>query len=292
VNEKLEILRDVILNEDETAKKRIYEQVLGEKLNQLDAPYLFDVINHIVELLSPPEPKANESSIEVLALLTKEASDLFQSLQPTNIDRRLLSAIQDYIKALTERNFSPIKVDLFSNKLRTYLVEFKEELPGFAIAEISALLLSQERVLRQFPVWKSFEQEASHFVPSDEVLVQNNSLFESIANETRNSGGAVSDQVLDAFGRLEETSEATIRDTARFGVWRSVENFIKTNIKHVIDTTKNWSKSHSANQQRYLRYVERLLPSLKLFVVTNEKYAWLLPVIHWLEESIKTMKLG
>jgi hypothetical protein len=47
-----------------------------------------------------------------------------------------------------------------------YLIEMKDELPSFAIAEVSALLLSQKRVLRQFPIWRDFERDASQFVPT------------------------------------------------------------------------------------------------------------------------------
>jgi hypothetical protein len=157
IEKEIDLLQGATLHSNDEARKEIYERVLGEKLDQLDAPYLFEIINYIVELTNTPAVEASASAGEGLALLVKEANDLAKSLVQTNVDRRFLSAINEYIGALTESNFSPIKVDLFSNRLRFYLVEMKDELPGFAIAEVSALLLSQERVLRQFPTWRAFE---------------------------------------------------------------------------------------------------------------------------------------
>ncbi len=285
------LLRKACLDGDEKAKKQIYDNILGEKLEQLDAPYLFDIVNFIVELLAPPLAEPSANATEALALLTKEAADLAAHIVQTNVDRRFLSALQDYISALTEHSFSPIKVDLYSNKLRAYLIEMKEQLPGFAIAEVSALLLSQEQVLRQFPAWRSFESDASKFSPTKEMFGQNQRLLEGLAAVTRNSEGVASDGVLDAFDKLEDSIDAlNVRNTTELGVFRSIENFIKTNIRHVINTAKAWQVNSSPNQARYARYLERLIPLIKLYIAANEKYAWLLPVIQWLEDLIKTKK--
>lgn len=148
---------------DEEARREIYEVVLGEKLEQLDAPYLFSVVDFLVQLLAPQPPDASANANESLALLTKQAIEIAERLEKTNIDRRFAFALREYVDVLTERSFSPIKAELFSNKIRSYLFEFKDEVPGFAIAEVSALLLSQEQVFRQFPVWRTFEADASKF---------------------------------------------------------------------------------------------------------------------------------
>jgi hypothetical protein len=291
VGHDIDRLRKAAIENDEQSRKQIYESVLGKKLDQLDAPYLFEVINFFVELTNPPNAEISANASEGLALLVKEAHDLAASLIQTNVDRRFLSAINEYITALTETNFSPIKVDLFSNRLRFYLIEMKDELPGFAIAEVSALLLSQERVLRQFPAWRDFETDASRFSPDEQTSIDQQKLLESIASETKNAEGVASNGVLDAFDRLlESSSDANLKDTAALGIWRSVENFLKTNIRYVIGAAKTLRTNITANQLRYIKYLERIVPYLKLYVRMDEKRAWLLPVIQWLEDTLKTVK--
>ena len=46
--------RAALMENDDDSKKKIYADVLGKELEQLDAPYLFDVIDFIVELANPP----------------------------------------------------------------------------------------------------------------------------------------------------------------------------------------------------------------------------------------------
>jgi hypothetical protein len=279
------------LRDDEIAKKKIYQEILGKDLEQLDAPYLFEIIDFIVELTAPPPSDASENAKEGLAILAKQANELAERLAQTNIDRRFLTAINDYVGVLTDHRFSPIKVDLFSNRIRSYLVEMRDELPGFAIAEVSALLLSQERVLRQFPEWRTFERDASQFEPNEQTQQKQQELLQNLAIETRSESGIASRSVLDALERLKESSaETTLNNTAALGIWRSVENFLKTNIRYVIDAVKSAQSNLSRDQARYLRFLERLIPSLKLYVAMDERRAWLLPVIQWLEETLKAIK--
>lgn len=289
VGQNIDLLKRAALENEEPAKKLIYERILGEKLDQLDAPYLFEIINFVVDLTSPPPNDVSANANEGLALLAKEAHDLAGSLIRTNVDRRFLSAINEYIGALTEPNFSPIKVDLFSNRLRFYLIEMKDELPGFAIAEVSALLLSQERVLRQFPLWRTFESDASQFQIDQDTAKNQQTLLERIAFETKRSTGIASEGVLDAFDRLVESSTES-KKTATLGIWRSVENFLKINIRYVIGVAKALQTNVTANQIRYVKYLERLIPALKLYVSMDPSRAWLLPVIQWLEDTLKTIK--
>ncbi|WP_315799421.1 hypothetical protein [Bradyrhizobium sp. SZCCHNR1002] len=291
IENDLDLAEKAIFQNDETAKKEVYQKVFGERLDQLDAPYLFDIQDFKIELTSPPNSETTPTATEGLALLLKEAHALASSLAQTNVDRRFVSAINEYIDALTEQNFSPIKVDLFSNKLRFYLVEMKDELPGFAIAEVSALLLSQERVLRQFPAWRAFEADASNFNPDEETSTTQEELLAHIANETKGSTDIASTSVLEALDRLIETSEDPLtKKTAELGVWRSVENFLKTNIKHVVDAAKSVQQNVTQNQLRYLKYAERLLPAARLYATMDSSRAWLLPVIQLLEDTIKQMK--
>lgn len=291
LGQEVKTLTLAINDNDEDAIKKIYQEIVGGKLEQLDAPYLFDVVNSIVGLTNPPTVDQSQNAKEGLAILVKEASDLAGRLVQTNIDRRFISAVGEYIDALTEPNFSPIKVDLFSNKLRYYLIEMRDELPGFAVAELSALLLSQERVLRQFPSWRDFENDASKYTPDDQTASKQRELLEKIASTTRETAGVATDEVLAALGRLEESSsDKNLQGTGALGVWRSVENFLKTNIRHVIQTAKSLQSNLSVNQTRYIRYLKRLLPYLKLYVAMDERRAWLRPVIQWLEDTLKSLE--
>jgi hypothetical protein len=115
--------------------------------------------------------------------------------------------------------------------------------------------------------------------------------LKSIATETRRIEGIASESVLEAFDRLVESSaETEIRNTAALGVWRSVENFLKINIRYVIGAAKSLQTNVTSNQIRYVKYLERLVPYLRLYVAMDEKRAWLLPVIQWLEDTLKTVK--
>jgi len=283
-------LRDALANDDE-AKKRIYEKILGNQLQQQEAPYLFDINNYIIGLIGPQKTDTPINAEEGRALLAKEADELSKRLSQTNIDRRLLSALTDYVDALAEDSFSPIKVDLFSNKIRFFIIELHEELPTFAIAELSALLLSQERVLRQYPVWREFERDASNFNPDEGTRKSQDELLRNIAEETRRADGPADNEVREALERLEQAgSNSDAKTTTTLGVWRSVENYLKTNIRYVIDIAKHLQTNLSENQARYLRYLERLLPLLKLYAKMDPGRAWLLPVIQWLEDTLKTLK--
>ncbi|HEX4407488.1 MAG TPA: hypothetical protein VH206_01830 [Xanthobacteraceae bacterium] len=291
ISRDLALLEQAYIHNDDVAKKQIYDHVLREELEQLDAPYLFEIVDFIIEIVSSPEGDSSTGATEGLAILVKEASNLAGRLTQTNIDRRFLSAINEYVDALTEANFSPIKVDLFSNRLRFYLIEMKDEIPGFAIAELSALLLSQERVLRQFPVWRAFEADASKFDPDEQTAQKQRNLLESIAADTRQFEGVASDKVREALNRLEETgTNENKQKTAALGVWRAVENLIKINIRHVIDSVKLLQTSLTNNQIRYFKYLERLLPLLRLYAQMDPSRAWLLPVIQWLEDTLKSIK--
>jgi len=290
IGSRIDVL-DKAIGGDTEALKAVYAAILGEKLDQLDAPYLFEVIDSVVELSSPAEFDLASNAKEGLALLIKTANDLAGSLISTNLDKRFLGALNDYIEALADQNFSPIKVDLLSNRLRTYLTEMKDELPAFAIAEVSALLLSQERVLRQFPTWRQFEAEASNYEPDDQTAEHQKALLEDITTQTKTTDGIATPNVLDALDRLLETNaEPTTKQTTALGVWRSVENFLKTNIRHMIGFGKSLQANLTLNQARYAKYLERLIPSLKLYASLDPSHAWLLPVIHWLEDTLKALK--
>lgn len=289
-NTDLSLAKEAISG-NETARKSIYDRVLGEKLNQLDAPYLFDIVDFLIQLLNPPAAETSANAAEALALLTKQAFEIAERLDKTNVDRRFASALREYVDVLTEQNFSPIKVELFSNKLRAYLFELKDELPGFAIAEVSALLLSQEQVLRQFPAWRAFEAEASRFALDKQEAERQRAVLENIAAETKTAGEVASESVREALARLEESSHSgTTKTTTELGIWRSLENFVKTNLRVLIATSRNLQEYVSTNQYLYLKYIERLLPHLKLYVAMKENLAWLMPVLHWVEEYIKSVK--
>ncbi|WP_128959932.1 hypothetical protein [Bradyrhizobium guangzhouense] len=286
----LGLLRDAISGQDE-ARRQIYDRVLGKKLDQLDAPYLFNIVDFLIELLAPPPADTPASAAEALALLTKQAFEIAERLDKTNVDRRFASALREYVDVLTEQNFSPIKVELFSNKLRAYLFELKDELPGFAIAEVSALLLSQEQVLRQFPAWRAFEADATRFMLDKPEIEKQRVVLDGITSETKATDGVVSEAVLDALSRLGESSHSgTTKTTTELGIWRSLENFVKTNVRFLIVATRNLQEYVSTNQYLYLKYIERLLPYLKLYVAMRENLAWLTPVLHWLEDYLKTVK--
>ncbi|MGJ4937175.1 hypothetical protein [Bradyrhizobium sp. HKCCYLRH3083] len=290
LDKEMETLRSAV-NGSEDAKKEIYHSVMRERFDQLDAPYLFEIVDFVIELTNPPPFDNPPNATEGLAALVKQAHELAKTLTQTNVDRRFVSAIHDYIDALTEEHFSPIKIDLISNRLRFHLVEMRDEIPGFAIAEVSALLLSQERVLRQFPMWRAFEAEASKFDPNEEITTKQTELLSQVASETRNSTGIASDRVIEAFDRLIETNDdISSNKTAEFGVWRSVENFLKTNIRHVINAAKSIQKNATQHQIKYMTYIERLLPAAKLYASMDSSKAWLLPVILWIEDTIKQLK--
>ncbi|RED28548.1 hypothetical protein BJ123_12276 [Rhodopseudomonas thermotolerans] len=291
LSEKIHLLTNVLTKSDPNARDKIYELVIGSQLEQLDAPYLFEVDNDTIDLAPPPPIEKPANASEALAILTSEASAIAKRLELTNADRRFLTALTDYIGALIETDFSPIKVDLYSSKLRAYLLQMADELPSFAIAEVSALLLSQERVLRQFPVWREFESDASQYEPDQDELTKQHDLLANIATETRQASGVASNEVLAALERLERSSgEIETRKTATLGVWRSLENFIKVNIRHVIELAKTIQNNLSRNQSRYIRYLERIIPYLKLYVGMNDNRKWLLPVVQWLDEVIKLSK--
>jgi hypothetical protein len=269
--------------------EQIYRRVLSEHLTQENAPFLFDIVEYIIKLRIAPSGDASENDIvsQGIAHLTRSANQLLAALEQSNVDRRFLAAVKDYCEALT-RKFNPILIDLLSNRLRSFIVELKNELSGYIIAETTALLLSQEQVLRQFPEWQQFSRAASEFHPSKELMRDQQSALAAVTRETRSATSVAAPEVIGALERLEEAGNlSNARETVSLGVWRSFENFIKSNIGEMIEMMRSLSKSLSVKEDAYLRYIGRILPYIKMVVKMKESLHWLIPVVEWIEEITK-----
>jgi hypothetical protein len=287
ISERLELLKGALgVPTSAKAIELIYQQVLSDHLAQDTAPFLFDVVEYIIKLRieSADKPFETDTTSQGIAHLARSAKQLLAALEQSNADRRFVSAVREYSDALTHK-FSPILVDLLSNRLRSFIVELRSELSGFVIAEITALLLSQDQVLRQFPEWQQFSKAASEFRPTIEFLREQQTALTAVARETRNTPSVAASEVIGALDRLEEAgSQDNTRETINLGVWRSFENFIKSNVGKMVETMKSLSETVSSKQDAYLRYIDRILPYIKVVVKMRESLHWLIPVIEWMEE--------
>jgi hypothetical protein len=143
-------------------------------------------------------------------------------------------------------------------------------------------------VLRQFPEWQQFSRAASEFSLSEAFAREQQTALTGVAQETRNTPSVASPEVIGALDRLEEAGgQANVRETISLGVRRSFENFIKSNLGKMIETMKSLSDSLSSRQDAYVRYVDRILPYIKVVVKMRESLHWLIPVIEWMEEITK-----
>jgi hypothetical protein len=148
---RLELMKRAIGPQvDSRAIEAIYRQVLSDHLGQENAPFLFEIVEYVINLrIQQTDVAADNSTVrQGIAHLIHSSSQLLAALEQSNADRRFVSAVKDYCDVVAHK-FNPILLDLLSNRLRAFMVELKNELSGFIIAETTALLLSQDQVLRQ-----------------------------------------------------------------------------------------------------------------------------------------------
>jgi hypothetical protein len=279
---------------DDTALREIYTSILGSRLEQKSAPYLFDVISYVLRIRDTKKESIdkNDSLSRSISFLAVQARKLADSVKVSNVDKRFEAALEEYY-AMIIGNFDPILIDLFSNKLRAFLVELRDELSGYVVADTTALLLSQEQVLRQFPEWRDFAKAASEFSPDSEQQETQRKTILRIAQETKANPNVASMEVSTAFERLDEAaSKPTTSPTIKLGTWRSLENFTKENIRKLLEIARELSEraTYSAAENNYIDFIEKLLPHLKLFIRMVESLHWLEPVVAWMEELLKKRK--
>ena len=106
---------------DEVALTEIYRSVLGDRLDQKSAPYLFDVISFVLRLRTSTREAVTQSdaisrSASYLALQARKLAD---AVKVSNVDKRFVAALEEYY-SMAIRNFDPILIDLLSNRLRAF----------------------------------------------------------------------------------------------------------------------------------------------------------------------------
>ncbi|WP_375457900.1 hypothetical protein [uncultured Enterovirga sp.] len=160
------------------------------------------------------------------------------------------------------------------------------------VADLTAVLLAQEQVFSQFDIWKEFSDSSSQYREGIEQKQAKSDVLRAVTSNLPVTGVA-DEPTLDAFTKLSEANSALqAKPTTEMGVSRSTDNFIKQNIRYIVDQIRLAGAGALRLSDGYIKFIRRILPMAKLYCSMNEDLKWLLPVIEWISETLKENRPG
>jgi hypothetical protein len=273
-----------------TSKRSAIEEIYkleAAKIAQNPAPHYFQIEKGVIDAQFPESDDLKPSGRETLDALTDQARDLLAALHNTNSDPRLLIVVQRYIEALDPSSFSSVRLELFANNIRGLLHTFKDELSGPAIVSATALMLSHEQSMRQFPQWREFVEQGPIRVLSKDKLDQHNrTIIELLISPGADLSLAISAKAKAAALEIDQLSQNQNPKSGEYDATvRAITNFIKANVAYVLKQVKNgYVGGSSIIQKLYFSLFMKFLPHFKLFSSYVPELTWLVPILDYIQD--------
>jgi hypothetical protein len=205
----------------------------------------------------------------------------------SNADPRLLAKVVRYLDGTALHNFSSIRLELYANEIRALVSTASDELGGSAIISATALLLTHEQVMSQFPNWRDFVKQPllSLRVP-EEARSTNQSIVQCLIDPGAALKLSVSSHVVKIGVDLRQALEVVDKQgRIEDAVFRSLANLVKANVSYAVGFIRKGSASiHGLTSSIYFRFFLKVLPHFKLFCGYVKELAWLVPVLGYIQE--------
>jgi hypothetical protein len=160
IYDDLVIVHDAMAKRGKKPLEKIYQREVGSRLSQEPAPYLFAVRDGVIDQQqAKSERSAVIANAESLSVLRTQALELSNVIKLSNADPRLLAKVTRYLDGTALESFSSIRLELYANEIRALVSTASGELGGAAIISATALLLTHEQVMSQFPNWRDFVKQ-------------------------------------------------------------------------------------------------------------------------------------
>jgi hypothetical protein len=288
IYDDLVIVHDAVAKRGKKPLEKIYQREVGNRLGQEAAPYLFAVRDGV---LDQQQDKSERSAIianaESLSVLRSQALELSDVIKRSNADPKLLARVTRYLDGTAFESFSSIRLELYANEIRALVSTASDELGGTAIISATALLLTHEQVMSQFPNWRDFVKRPllSLWAP-EEAKSTNQSIVQCLINPGAAFKLSVSSHAVKIALDLREALEASDkRGRVDDAIFRSLANLVKANVSYAVGLIRKGSASiHGLTSSIYFRLFLKLLPHFKLFCGYVKELAWLVPVLDYIQE--------
>jgi hypothetical protein len=241
----------------------------------------------VIDVQYPETHDLERPEFDSLKVLYDQVQTLIFALKSSNADPRLQAIAAKYAEALDVTAFSSVRLELFANNIRGLLQSAKEELSGPAVVSATALMLSHEQAMRQFPEWRAFiEQGQIASLSSDTIEKQNSEIIKVLTSQNAGFSLSISARTRTAALEIEQITSAERQDPReRDAVLRSVMNFIKANVSYVLKHAKNgYIEGSSTVQKLYLSLFSKLLPHFKLYCSYVPDLLWLVPILDYIQD--------
>lgn len=270
---------------DENATDTIYKTFINKQLEQNLAAYYFatkDTQLDIEDRKTSPTPGARGS----MSALRVQAMSVLNRARKTNLDRKFIEVIEEYADKIDD-NANVIELHFLSTRIKFAMKQYEDEIPPHVYADLGALLLSQDQVLRNFPEWKLFTDNSTATSNSD--LDRTKNFLETVKAEPSGTTEPISTNAAKALKKLEAATVSANTEESKNEIISSSDNALKTTILGAITKFKNFRDKIVYNHEnvKYIRFLLKNTPHLKLLCRSNEHLNYLVPLIDWIEAQAK-----